>query len=561
MTMGNAPRTRTGPLAGRVAEQRLLGEILSASAVGVPAAVLVHGEAGIGKTRLVRHLTEKYRTGGHEVLWGTCVHFGAASVPFAPVAQALDNWALGVEPAVRTAVFEGSDELSILLPSMGTRSSDVPPSRLLPVVDRVVQRIVDRQPTIIVIDDLQWADVPSLDVLAYLIAGFRRQNLALVVTIREEDRPVGHPLHGWLADMRRLPGVSELMLERLDADETSEQLVQILGRPATEELVTAVMQRSGGNAYLTELLVRDLQPDARGVPSEPPQALREALLARWHSLSETARLLTHVLAVGGRPTTFETLSAVAASTVPAQDMPVLLREAVDAGVVQVVGDQTYWFRHPLLAEVLLATLTARERMPVHAAYAEALEAIAATRPDLAAGLSADLAVHHERAGRFDKALEFSIRAADSAHDLHASSVEAALLTKACALWERASDQVRGSTEDRIALLLRASRVGEQAGVLESTSSSTMQSRSWIGSANRCWPAPCWPRGAKQHGCMIRPIPRFARSCSKRSSSPSRSPTVPSGSRPWCGSSVQSCGTCRLRRCRLTSGVRSRKPSK
>ena len=336
--MGNVPYVPSGPLAGRVIEQRLLHETLSASAEGLPATVLVHGEAGVGKTRLVRQVTEHFRTLGHEVLWGTCVHFGAASVPFAPVVQALDSWALGVEPAIRTAVFEGCDELSILLPPLGMRISDVPASRLLPVVDRVVQRIVDGQPTIIVIDDLQWSDVSSLDVLAYLIAGFRRQNLALVVTIREEDRPVGHPLHGWLADMRRLPGVSELMLARLDADETSEQIVQILGRPATEDLVADVLARSGGNAYLTELLVRDLQPDARGVPSEPPQALREALLARWHSLSEPARLMTQVLAVGGRPMTFETLSAVAESAVPAKDMPVLVREAVDAGVVQVVGD-------------------------------------------------------------------------------------------------------------------------------------------------------------------------------------------------------------------------------
>ncbi|NMM24739.1 MAG: AAA family ATPase, partial [Phycicoccus sp.] len=469
--MGNASSSAPGAngrLAGRVAEQRLLSGTLSASAEGIPAAVMVHGEAGVGKTRLVRQVTEHFRTLGHEVLWGTCVHFGAASVPFAGVVQALDSWAHHVEPAIRTAVFEGCEELSILLPSMGMRPSDVHASRLLPVVDRVVQRIVDRQPTIIVVDDLQWADVSSLDVLAYLIAGFRRQNLALVVTIREEDRPVGHPLHGWLADMRRLPGVSELMLARLDADETSEQIVQFLGRPTTEELVADVLARSGGNAYLTELLVRDLQPDARSVPSEPPQALREALLARWHSLSEPARVVTQVLAVGGRPTPFEILSAVAESALPAQDIPVLVREAVDAGVVQVVGDQTYWFRHPLLAEVLLATLTGHELMPVHAAYADALAASVASRPDLAAGLSADLAVHHEGAGHFDQAFEFSLQAADFAHDLHASSVEAAHLTRACALWERAGEEAHGSTEDRIALLLRTSRVSELAGALENT---------------------------------------------------------------------------------------------
>jgi DNA-binding CsgD family transcriptional regulator/tetratricopeptide (TPR) repeat protein len=136
--------------------------------------------------------------------------------------------------------------------------------------------------------------------------------------------------------------------------------------------------------------------------------------------------------------------------------------------VQVAGDGTYWFRHPLLAEVLLATLTAHELMPVHAAYADALGAIAATRPDLAAGLSADLAVHHEGAGRFDQAFAFSISAADFAHELFASNVEVVHLTRACLLWDRVPEEVHGSTDAHIALLLRTSRVGDQAGVLESS---------------------------------------------------------------------------------------------
>ena len=98
----SAAKVASGPFAGRVVEQRLLDEVLSAAAEGVPAAVLVHGEAGVGKTRLVRQVTEHFRTLGHEVLWGTCVRFGAASVPFAPVVQALDSWAMRVDPRVRS---------------------------------------------------------------------------------------------------------------------------------------------------------------------------------------------------------------------------------------------------------------------------------------------------------------------------------------------------------------------------------------------------------------------------------------------------------------------------
>jgi DNA-binding CsgD family transcriptional regulator/tetratricopeptide (TPR) repeat protein len=457
-----------GRLAGRVPERGRLAEVLSGSAEGLPAAVLVQGEAGVGKTRLVREVTEQYRTSGHEVLWGTCVRFGAASVPFASVLQALDGWARQVDPAVRSKVLEGSDSLSSLLPSLGVGFSEVPSSHLLPVVNRVLQRIASAQPTVLVVDDLQWADASSLDVLAYLIAGFRGQNLALVLTIREEDRPQGHPLNAWLADMRRLPGVSELVLARLDADESTQQIAGLLGRPPAEEFVADVVARSGGNAYFTELLVRDLPQNAARLPGELPTALREALSARWHSLPEPARQVTRLLAVGGRPTSFDTLGAVTAGVVPAAELPALVREAVEAGVLQQVADQTLWFRHPLLAEVLLATMTSQELVPAHAAYAEALEASAANRPDLAGALSADLAVHHLGAGHFDRAFAHSIRAADYAHELHASSVETGHLTRACQVWERAGREVRGSTQDRIDLLLRTSRAGEQAGVLETT---------------------------------------------------------------------------------------------
>ncbi|MEP7036418.1 MAG: AAA family ATPase, partial [Actinomycetota bacterium] len=297
-------------LAGRVNEQARLVEVLSAAAKGLPALVLVQGEAGVGKTRLVREVTEQFRTVGHDVLWGTCVHFGAASVPFAPVIQAFDRWAMQADPTVRSNVLEDAGALSNLLPSMGTRTADFPPRQLLPVVDTVLQRIAAKRPTVLVVDDLQWADVSSLDLLAYLVAGFRGQNLALLATIREEDRPVGHPLRGWLADMRRLPGVSELMLARLDAEETTQQITQLLGRSPAEELAADVLERSGGNAYFTELLVRGLLPGARRLSNELPSVLREALLARWHSLSEPSRLLTRLLAVGGRPTSFDTLFAV-----------------------------------------------------------------------------------------------------------------------------------------------------------------------------------------------------------------------------------------------------------
>src|SRR5690348_8887284 len=96
--------------AGRTAEQQFLGEVLRDAAGGGPRAVVVHGEAGIGKTRLVR---EVCRDPGLTVLWGSCIHFGGASVPFAPITGVLKDWLARAEPRERAEILEGRDALPL----------------------------------------------------------------------------------------------------------------------------------------------------------------------------------------------------------------------------------------------------------------------------------------------------------------------------------------------------------------------------------------------------------------------------------------------------------------
>ena len=180
------------------------------------------------------------------------------------------------------------------------------------LVDLVLNRIAVRRPTVVVVDDLQWADVASLDVMAYLIAGFRAQPLVLLATCRTEERGEGHPLHSWLADMRRMPFFGELRLEPLDLDGTSSEIEGLLGQAPDIELAAEVLARSDGNPYLVELMVSGLSGAERTLPATVPAALREALLAAWHSLSDQARLVTRILAVGGRPTSSAVLTEVAA---------------------------------------------------------------------------------------------------------------------------------------------------------------------------------------------------------------------------------------------------------
>ncbi|MGW1345534.1 helix-turn-helix transcriptional regulator [Kribbella sp. NPDC002412] len=429
--MGAAVQHDPG-LAGRAEEQELLAKALQGAASGTPCALVVEGEAGVGKTSLVRDACGRREHA--QVLWGTCVNFGASSVPFAPVIGAL-----------RTHV---ADDIAQLAQALGG-AHPTEPGQLLPRIDDAFNRLAQRAPTILVIDDLQWADRTSLDVLAYLIAGFRNQRLALLMTCRDEHRGEGHPLHGWFADMRRMPSFGEVHLDRLTVAGTEEQLETILGRAVDAGFAAEVYGRSGGNPYLTELLVRS--------HDKAPTALRDALLATWHGLSPGARQTTRVLAVGGRPIELEVLAAVASDRgVDPEQVPGYLTEAADEGVVRNDGKGRAWFRHPLLAEVLYDALPHGDAVRIHASFVRVLE----SRSDEAA---ADLAVHNHRAGRVNEAFRWSLIAADHAAELHASTVESLHLERACSLWAQLSPAIRGSRHDHIDLLRRTWDVCETAG--------------------------------------------------------------------------------------------------
>jgi hypothetical protein len=186
-------------------------------------------------------------------------------------------------------------------------------------------------------------------VLSYVLAGLQRQRLVVLMTYRDEQLPEGDALHGWLADVRRFPVVQDLALARLDRAETAEQAALALGEEPDPELVAELVARTGGNAYFNELLLREVDPDSGRLPERTPDALRAALLARWHALPAAARETSRLLAVSGRPVSSGVLArAAAAIGVSPGDVSGALRSAADAGVLQ-LGAET-WFRHPLMAE-------------------------------------------------------------------------------------------------------------------------------------------------------------------------------------------------------------------
>ena len=302
------------------------------------------------------------------------------------------------------------------------------------MVDALLSRVVARGPTVLVVDDVQWADPATWDALSYLVAGFGRQRLALVTTHRDEAA-VSEQFQHWLGNVRRLPGTEELVLTRLDQDATGDQIAVLLGRPPSPRLVEQVYERSRGNPYFSELLVRRGDLDSAELPDDLPDELSQALLDAWRGLSGPAREITRILAIAGRPTDLRTLAAIAAELGVSQAGSV--REAVDAGVV-VLGGDGVWFRHPLLADVLAESYLPGEAAPVHAAWAAHLESVSTEGVDELRRLG-DLASHHERAGDGSAAFAALLQGADLAEKLGAPREAADLLARAADLWEAGAD--------------------------------------------------------------------------------------------------------------------------
>jgi DNA-binding CsgD family transcriptional regulator len=432
MLIDVAARGADQSLAGRARERDVLQELACGAVGGRAGALLVAGEAGVGKTVLARDLCRRVGDGS-DVLWAGCLPLSSLAVPFLPLASALRDWAAGRDEAV---------------PELGTGPAGF---------DRWLDDACRRRPVLLVADDLQWADQSTLDVLMYLIAGPAERRLAVVGTIRSGDTEASYPLRRWLADVRRLPRVQELIVGPLDRQSTGLQLAGLLGRPAYESLVDDVFARTRGNAYLTALLARGLPPDAAAVPADLPRELRDAVSRAWYGLSAAAREVTRVIAVAGRPQRAAQLAAVldsAGSLVPR------LREAVDGGVLEVHGGDRYWFVHPLLAEVLAESMLPEERQQWHAVFAAAFESAvdAAGDPELVI----DLADHHYRAGDVGQAYRWALRGAVAAERAGGAVESTRLLHRALDLRPQVTDP--GVT--RLDLLLRIKAAAERAGLHE-----------------------------------------------------------------------------------------------
>ena len=441
---------------GRAVELRRLDALLERAGQGSPQVVLVAGEAGVGKTRLLLALADRARQRGTRVLMGASVELGDIGFAYLPVVDALRELADDPEEArLLTGAAMTAPALGRLLPGIEPArpaGDSLDQLQVLDAVRAVLVGLAERSPVALVLEDLHWADRATRDLVAFLARTLRAGQVTLVVSYRSDELHRRHPLRPLLAELVRLPAVERLELAPFTRAELAEHLEAIAGAPLPAEQVEGIYARSEGNPFYAEQLLAAGADDAR---AELPATLAEVLLARVQGLSEPAQQVLRVAAVAGRRVPHRLLGEVAGR--PEAELEQGLHEAVDAGVLATdAATGGYAFRHALLQEAVYGDLLTGEQVRLHAAYARLL----AADPD---GAAAELAHHCLASHDLVGALAASVRAAEEAEAVLAPADALRHLSAALRVWERVPEPVAVSGIDRIELTLRAAAAASAAG--------------------------------------------------------------------------------------------------
>ncbi|MEV0324159.1 AAA family ATPase [Streptomyces sp. NPDC050658] len=438
---------------GRSDELGVLNDALarakgSTPGTGEPQALLLGGEAGVGKTRLVEEFTAAARAEGAVVALGGCVEIGADGLPFAPFSSALRALRRQLPDEMDAAVADQEGELARLLPELGEapqrrRGTDAHHdeegmARLFELTARLLERLAADRPVVVALEDLHWADASTRHLLAYLFRNLRGGNLVIVATYRADDIHRRHPLRPLLAELDRLRTVRRVELARFSRAEVARQMAGILDAEPTQKLVDDIFDRSDGNAFFVEELAVASHGSSCASLSD---SLRDLLLVRVEELPEETQRVARIVAEGGSTVEYPLLAAVAG--LAEDDLIEALRAAVGANILLPSPDgDGYRFRHSLVREAVGDDLLPGERSRINRRFATVLEA----DPSLVAAdqRATRLASYWYHAHDAAKALPAVLRASVEARRRYAYSEQLRLLERAMELWDDAPEDIRAA---------------------------------------------------------------------------------------------------------------------
>ena len=395
-------------LIGRKAELDELASTIGVRGEGSHRAVLLGGDAGVGKTRLLTELRDVAFGEGWRVVAGHCLDFGDSALPYLPFSEVMGRLATQV-PNLLDEVAGGRPVLRALQPGRRTMqgaeqdtSAAVGRGDLFDAVHGLLDAVAEECPLLLVIEDVHWADTSTRDLIRFLLSRSFEHQVAIVASYRSDDLHRRHPLRQASAEWGRMPGVARMQLDPLGPRDVRSLVKQLHPEPLRESEMAGILARAEGNAFFVEELVG--ATSAHGGPV--PEDLADLLLVRLDRLSESAQLVVRAASVSGRRVSHGLLAEV--SPVTADALEAALREAVELNVLVPTSNDFYRFRHALLAEAVYGDLLPGERVRMHAAYVGALAS------GRASGTAAELARHARAAHDLATAVDASIRAGDEA---------------------------------------------------------------------------------------------------------------------------------------------------
>ncbi len=463
MQGSRSPRPDNRPMTVRIASPVFVGRgeelhrlqaALEGARSGVVGTVIVGGEAGVGKTRLLAELRAGAASAGVRFLAGACVDLGDGARPYDPLVAALRPW-LKALPAEEFERIVGPARSAVqqLIPDLETggggatvadTSTSSTQSSLYLQVLGLIERIAADIVTVIVLEDLHWSDRSTRDMLRFLVRNLTHGRVVLIGTYRTEELNERHPFLALLAELGRTGQVERMELAPFTTGEVRDQLAGILGRPPGRALVTRLHERGGGNAFFTEELLVVEQRGAQRLGL----TLRETLLARIGGLSTESRQLLRVVAVAGQSARHDVLAIV--TRMGPDEIARALREAIDRSLLLAGDDEVMQFRHGLVREAVYEELLPGERLALHTAVAVAVETVHAGS-DVDAAVASELAHHWYEARDARQALPALLRAGRAAERMFAFGNTFAHYHLALSLWPTSTETAEGLTRHELTM--------------------------------------------------------------------------------------------------------------
>ncbi len=441
---------------GREAQLATLADACARARDGIPGAVLLGGEAGGGKTRLVDEFA--MRVGDDVlVLVGGCLELSTAGFPYAPFTAALRQLVREAGAAEIAALMprDGARDLARLLPEFGEppvdRDPDSARARLFEQMLVLLERLAESRPLVLVIEDAHWADRSTRDLLTFLLRNLRHAAVLVIVTFRSDELHRGHPMRPVIAELERIEGVIRLDLPRLTRTETAGQLAGILGRVPEPAVIDLVYERSSGIPLLVEATADE---PASGMP----QSVRDLVLTAVNTLPEETQELLRLASTAG--VRFGHTLLVAVADLGETALASALRPAVDANVL-IADEETYAFRHALIWEAIHDELLPGEHGRVHRRFAEALEADPSL--SLAGRPSVEISMHWARAHDHERALPAAWQAACESASAFAWAEQLQLLERVLELWDRVPDAEERIGASHVYALRKAAQAASACG--------------------------------------------------------------------------------------------------